>query len=154
MVQSAQPQLPILVTSMYVNKEGFSKKLSSGAKDQKQNGNQITVYLKLSKRFKLPLSYNAVFLCKKMNLQTFLRIGGINGASCFPLLNPKWLSIHVCASLSQSQAKQRAGHDNIEPLRSIHYIEGTKMKIFPAFGSSRHCINICWKTWPKEYCGL
>lgn len=120
MVQSAQPQLPILVMSMYINKEGYGKELSSGAKDQKQNGNQITVYLKLDKCSKLPLSYNAEFLCKKMNLQTFLRLGGINGTSSFPLLNPKWLSICVCASLTQSQAKQRAGRGNIEPLRPSH----------------------------------
>lgn len=74
-VQSAQPQLPILVTSMYVNKEGYSKKLSSGAKDQKQNGNQITVYLKLSKCLKLLPSYNAEFLFTKMEFTNFPQAG-------------------------------------------------------------------------------
>lgn len=66
-----------------------------------------------------------------MNLQTFFGLRGTNGASSFPLLLPKFPSIYASASLSQSQAKQRAGHGEVGPVRSIHRIERHKGEDFP-----------------------
>ena len=66
-----------------------------------------------------------------MNLHIFFRLRGTNGASSFPLLRPKWPSIYASASLSQSQAKQRAGHGEVGPVRSIHHIERHKDEDFP-----------------------
>lgn len=88
-----------------------------------------------------------------MNLQSFLRPGAVNGASCFLLLNPKWLSIHVCVNLTQSQTKQRAGHGNIEPVKSLHHVEGRKMNIFPTLDLQGTILPSIGKHGPENIVG-